>query len=98
MTDKPFTPPPPRPLTRYALTAEAYESLCSVRDELLLFAARAGRRATREPDILVHRNTLAHCFEHLAKRVDSLLVILSDTSDHPTNGAGASPPHTSELA
>lgn len=98
MTDKPFTPPPTRPLTRYALTEDAYESLCGVRDELLLFAARAGRRATRYPDMLVHRNTLAHCFEHLAKRVDALLVILSDSSDAPTNGAGASPPHPSELA
>ncbi|GAB2577790.1 hypothetical protein ISP15_01205 [Dyella jejuensis] len=55
------------------LTAEDLEHLCGLRDELLLLAACAARRATREPELVVCRNTLAHCFEHLAQRLDEVL-------------------------
>jgi hypothetical protein len=67
----------PRP-DHYVLSREAYADLCSVRDELRLFAAVTARQAERNPEVLVCRNTLAHCFDHLAQRVDSVVNPLAD--------------------
>jgi hypothetical protein len=73
MADKPSPSRSPSLMAAITLPPEAYASLCSVRDELRLLATFAGRRAHRERQVLVCRNTLAHCFEHLAQRVDEVV-------------------------
>jgi|GEM_PF-3421968 len=81
MTNKPTASrQAPRP-GHYVITEDAYASLCSVRDELRLFAAVSARQAERNPEVLICRNTLAHCFEHLAQRVDS---VVDPLAGHPS--------------
>jgi hypothetical protein len=83
MADTPFASLDTASAEHYALSLKAYKDLCNVRDELRLFAAVATRRATRNPEMLVCRNTLAHCFEHLAQRVDVIVGQLNETSGEP---------------
>jgi hypothetical protein len=57
----------------YRLTVEGYQSMLAVLDEAQQFAIAVKRRAARYPDLYVARNTLAHVFDHLARRVDEVL-------------------------
>ncbi|QAU22783.1 hypothetical protein EO087_01285 [Dyella sp. M7H15-1] len=83
MTGKPFVPRGTSLPAHYALPAGAFQDLCVVRDELRLFAAVTARRATHDPEVLICRNTLAHCFDHLAQRVDDIVRVLNgDPEDH----------------
>lgn len=85
MTEKASGTSDPDPSIYYTLSAESYAKLCSVRDELLLFATCAERRHARDREMLVCRNTLAHCFEHLAKQVDEVVCLLRDGASAPGN-------------
>ncbi|WP_425488834.1 XAC0095 family protein [Dyella caseinilytica] len=80
MTNKPTASLHTSRSGRHVVTEEAYAGLCSVRDELRLFAAVAARQAARNPEVLICRNTLAHCFDHLAQRVDSAVALLANNT------------------
>jgi hypothetical protein len=73
MADESFNWRNPLPLTAVTLPPEAYRELCNIRDELRLFAAMTVRQAQRRPKVEMCRNTLAHCFDHLANRVDEVV-------------------------
>jgi hypothetical protein len=87
MADKPLAPHGESRAEPYTLPPKAYKDLCIVRDELRLFAAVAARRAARNPEMLVYRNTLAHCFDHLAQRVDDIVHLLDETSEKQAEGS-----------
>jgi hypothetical protein len=76
MTKKPAGSAQMPPPDSYVLTEEAYTSLCSVRDELRLFAAVATRQAQLSPEVVIRRNMLAHCFDHLAQRMERVMDVL----------------------
>jgi hypothetical protein len=83
MADKPFVPSDTTPATHYELPLKAYKDLCLVRDELRLFAAVSARRGAVKPEMLVCRNTLAHCFDHLAQRVEDIVKLFGETPEQP---------------
>lgn len=64
----------------YRLTVEGYQNMLAVLDEVQQFASTARRRAARYPELYVARNTLAHVFDHLARRLDEVLKQLSPIS------------------
>ena len=94
MKNKPFVPGNPASLNQYALPVDAVKSLCVVRDELRLFAEVTARHAAQRPEVLMCRSTLAHCFEHLAQRVEDIVNALSAGTAHQT---GTVPPQSSAL-
>lgn len=77
---------PPGPPSHYALPNKAFRDLCVVRDELRLFAAMAAQRAGRHPEMMVYRNTLAHCFEHLAQQVERIVRVLNENPADQLDG------------
>jgi hypothetical protein len=79
MADKTFVSPDAVQGTHYPLPAKSYKDLCVVRDELRLFAALSARRSRYSTEMLVCRNTLGHCFEHLAQRMDDILNLLNQS-------------------
>ncbi|GLQ98776.1 XAC0095 family protein [Dyella mobilis] len=73
MADNAPTSRSPSLIAAITLSPEGYRILCNLRDELRLLASIAERQANRERQVLVCRNTMAHCFEHLAQRVDEVV-------------------------
>lgn len=86
MAGKPFIPPGPPPPSHYALPADTFLDLCVVRDELQLFAAMSTHRAGRHPEMMVYRNTLAHCFEHLAQQVERIVRVINENPSDNIDG------------
>jgi hypothetical protein len=62
----------------HAEPAEVYASLCSVRDELRLFASIAARPPAHNPEAPICRSTLAYCLDHLAQRVENVVSLLDE--------------------
>jgi hypothetical protein len=86
MADKPAAPHGEPQAGQYTLPPKAYKDLCIVRDELRLFAAIAARRAARRPKMVIYRNTLAHCFDHLAQSVEKIVHLLDEASGEQAEG------------
>ncbi|MBE1162762.1 hypothetical protein [Dyella acidiphila] len=78
----PATPPDTDPRL-----ADAHRKLCSVRDELLLFAGIAARPSV-QPQVPICRSTLAYCLDHLAQRVEAAVKLLEQATQ-----ATPTPPH-----
>lgn len=86
MAGKPFISQRKPEPSHYTLPAKVFHDLCVVRDELRLFAAMAAQRANRYPEMMVYRNTLAHCFEHLAKQVEVVVRVLDENPTDDIDG------------
>jgi hypothetical protein len=81
MADKPARPHGKPSTEHYTVPPKAYKDLCIVRDQLRQFTAVVARRASRRPKMVIYRNTLAHCFDHLARRVEKIVHLLDEASE-----------------
>ncbi|RDS85790.1 XAC0095 family protein [Dyella psychrodurans] len=59
----------PFPETHYKLPEAAFENLREIRDDLRRMADFAAAHLPYDRELTLYRNTLAHCFEHLADRL-----------------------------
>jgi hypothetical protein len=89
MAEQPEASPGTPPLTHYTLPADAYKNLCNVRDELALFAAVSARRSAENPDVVIRRNMLAHCFEYLLQRLEDVVSVVGGVPTDNTSGTGS---------
>lgn len=65
---------------RYNLAGAAFENLREIRDDLRRMADFTAAHLPYDRELTLFRNTLAHCFDHLADRLTDVVDACEDAS------------------